>query len=431
MKRLAHVCLLSLAFWASSILSASPISEYIATHQNEQLLLLERLVNINSASENIPGVIQIKNILQPQFAQLGFKTQWISEPPALKRAGTFIATHTGSSKKKILLIGHLDTVFPKNSPFQRFVQQGEVATGPGVIDDKGGDVVILYALKALVAQHMLKNANITVVLTGDEEDSGKPTSISRRPLKEAALHTDIALDFEPALATNAAVIARRGISEWILTTHGKEAHSSQIFQSQVGDGAIFELARILNGMRAIPSQNKGITVNPGIVLGGTEAKENKNNSQGNAFGKKNVVAQIAMAKGDLRFLTLAEKNKTEKRIISIVQSHLPQTQAEIVFQDNIPAMMPTPANYQLLAQYSKISQALGYGVVNAVDPYSRGAGDISYIAQLSAANLGGLGPVGSHMHSTQETLIISSLVMQTQRAAMLLNSLLQEGEKRD
>lgn len=400
------------------------ISSYVLAQHENQLNLLEKLVNINSGTENIAGVNQVGNILIPLFTQLGFTTQWIDTPPTMHRAGTLIAQHKGHKGKRLLLIGHMDTVFPINSPLQKFIRQGDLATGPGVIDDKGGVVVILYALRALHKAHALDDATITIILTGDEEDSGKPTSISRKALIEAARNSDIALDFEWAVTNDTATIARRGISNWLIKTQGKEAHSSEIFQEKAGDGAIFELARILHQMRIQLSSEQYLSFNPGLILGGTTTSYEVHRSAGNAFGKTNVIAKTAMAKGDLRFLSTAQKERAEKRILAIVNQHLPVTNASVAFEEGIPAMPPTPQNLQLLQLYSEASTALGYGAIKPLDPGLRGAGDISYIASLVSANLAGLGPVGTGAHSINETLNVPSLSMQTQRAALLMYHLI-------
>jgi len=396
------------------------ISNYITQQKDEQLSLLEKLVNINSGTANISGVRQVGEILQLQFEQLGFKTRWVEEPANMHRAATLIAERKGTTGKKILLIGHLDTVFPKDSLFQTFKRHGNIATGPGVIDDKGGDVVILYALKALQAAHVLDNTTITVLLTGDEEDSGKPTTISRKPLFDAAQESDVALDFEWAITSNTATIARRGITNWMLETQGNEAHSSEIFQKAAGYGAIFELARILNTMLTQRSGEKYLSFNPGLIFGGTTINYDKNKSQGSIFGKSNVIARTTMSKGDLRFLTVHQKLDAEKRILAIVKKHLPGTTASIKFQDEIPAMPPSSGNVELLKQYSRISSDLEYGSIQPLDPGVRGAGDISHIASIVSANLAGLGALGTGAHSTKETLNIDSLPIQTQRAALLI-----------
>lgn len=392
------------------------ISNYINTYQQEQLNLLEKLVNINSGTTNISGVYQTGELLRPQFQALGFKVYWIDVPTKLKRAGTLVAEYIGTSKKRLLLIGHLDTVFPASSSFLSFKHEGNFATGPGVIDNKGGIVIILYALKALHAAEVLHGSTITVVLTGDEEDVGEPIAVSRKPLIDMARHSDIALDFDWAFSLDTATIARRGISHWLIKAEGQEAYSSQIF-NEGGFGAAYELARILNDARIQLANENNISFNPGLILGGT-FKEG--HSKGTVFGKENVIAKTAIAQGDLRFLTSEQKDKVEKSLAAIVEDHLPGTTAFITFQDKIPAMQPTKANLALLQQYSKASQKLGFGIVNPLDPGLREAGAISYIAMLVSSSLAGLGPVGMGAHSTKETLDTSSLSIQTQRAALLI-----------
>lgn len=402
------------------------IANQIKFQYSEQLNLLEKLVNINSGTSNIVGIEMVGHILSQQFNQLGFKTYWVKPPASLQRAGTLVAEHKGNQGKRLLLIGHLDTVFPKNSPFQRFERHGDIATGPGIIDDKGGDVVILYALKALQSVHALDHANITVILTGDEEDAGMPAVISRKALFAAAKQSDIALDFEWAITADTATAARRGISHWTLQTHGKQAHSSQIFQPEVGNGSIFELARILNKIRMELSNEKSLTLSPGLMFGGTTIDYKIDEAKGTAYGKDNVVAQSAFANGDLRYLNKPQLLKAKKKIVTIVNQHLSGTDASIQFQDTIPSMPLTSANKMLLNQYSKVSEDLGYGAIKLFDPAARGAGDISYVASLVSGSLAGLGVLGNGAHSVNETLNLKSLTVQTQRAALLIYRLIQE-----
>ncbi|MDF1757584.1 MAG: M20/M25/M40 family metallo-hydrolase [Legionellaceae bacterium] len=402
------------------------ISEYIVKQKNEQLSLLETLVNINSGTANISGVRHVGEILRPQFKQLGFSTKWVDEPIHMHKAPTLIAEHKGSTKNKLLLIGHLDTVFPKDSPFQKFEKHGNTATGPGIIDDKGGIVVILYALKALHATHALDDATITVVLTGDEEDSGKPTSISRKPLFYIAQNSNIALDFEWAITSDTAAIARRGIMLWTLHAEGKDAHSSELFRKSASYGAIFEVARIINTMLNQLSTEKYLSFNPGLILGGTTINYSKNTSHGTVSGKANVIAKTAMVKGDLRYLTPDQKANAKTKILNIVKQHLPGTTASIDFQDGIPSMLPTKNNLKLLEKYSQISCDLRYGVITPLDAGVRGAADISHIASIVSSNLAGLGALGKGAHSTHETLILDSLPIQTQRAALLIYRLTHE-----
>lgn len=423
---LIYLCFFSLSEVIAKTLSLieTKIAENVKQEEPNQLLLLQQLVNINSGTQNLEGVYAVGKILEAKFAELGFKTYWVSEPPEFHRAASLIAEHKGTSKNKIVLIGHLDTVFPKTTSFQHFERIGNTAKGPGVVDDKGGDVVLFFALKALYQAKVLDNANITVVLTGDEEDAGKPIDVSRKFLKELAKFNNIALDFESAVSLDTASIARRGVETWILKTNGKEAHSSQIFKTGFGYGAIFELARILNDLRTTFSQEKYLTLNPGVSLGGTTLSYDKDITEGEVHGRANIIAKQAIVRGDLRFLTPEQKLQTEKKMIEITHQNLSGTSAEVSFQNGIPSMPPTANNLKLLNKYSEVSQDLKLGQVKPLDVGRRGAGDIAHVSSIIPANLVGLGPMGSGEHTVDETLNISSLTPQTQRAALLIYRLI-------
>lgn len=423
MMRTIYCVLLSLLSTVAVAESITPIEQsmrtYLSTQEKNQIALLKKLVDINSGTTNIKGVNRVAAIMRKELQALGFKVRLVAEPNKMQRASTLIAEREGEGLR-LLLIGHLDTVFTKESPFQHFELQQNKAKGPGVIDDKGGLVVLLYALKAMQATHTLNHTNITIVLTGDEEDSGKPTSISRAPLIQSAKDRQVALDFEPSITLNTATIARRGISDWKIETHGNQSHSATIFAPEVGAGAIFELARILNEMRQTLQHERYLSFNPGLVLGGTTVEYSSNNSKGTAFGKQNVVSRTATATGDLRYVSTEQKDRAKENILSIVKAHLPGTKAIVSFEDGIPAMAATEQNLALLKKYSMVSLALGQGEVKALDPGVRGAGDISYISHIVPANLSGLGPTGIGAHAIIESIDLSSLPIQTERAALLI-----------
>jgi len=425
--------LVFLLSFSSNIISAnaklkteeSVFIHYIDKQKTNQLKLLEDLVNINSGTGNRPGVEKVGERVRTELDGLGFKTQWVNLPAAMKHAGSLVATHSGTGKK-ILIIGHLDTVFPSTSPFQSFELSSDQlsATGPGVLDDKGGLVTILYAFKALNHAGKLKYANITVVLSGDEEQAAKPTSISRKALREAAKGSDIALGFEFTLAKNQLVTARRGLSEWYLSGRGKTGHSSNIFQTASGDGAIYETARVLNSFRITLSNIPGLTLNPGIILGGQAVKEDTQQNIGNARGQKTIISAQTLVHGDLRFLSDEQKRMAEQKMREITMTPLPLTSSQLIFNDIIPVMPETNANRQLLAEFSDISMALGRSSLQAVPATERGGADISYIAQYVAASLDGLGPSGRGAHSQNEILEVASLPEATKRTAIFINRLL-------
>lgn len=396
------------------------IRSYIVSQEKAQIALLEKLVLINSGTTNVAGVKKVGAMMQKELVKLGFKTHWVSEPASMHRAGTLMAERKNASGKPILLIGHLDTVFASDSPFQKIKHKKYSIQGPGIIDDKGGLVVMLYALKALQSIHALDKKNITIVLTGDEEESGKPTSISRKPLMEAANGKEVALDFEPGMTQDTLSIARRGISNWEIIAHGNEAHSATLNSPDVGAGAAYELGRILQAFQQNFSNEKYLTVNPGRIAVGNVIADDEAHFKTLVTGKENVVAKIAIAHGDVRYLTNEQKDKFKQKAQMIIGGHLTGTHSSIMFIDGIPAMAPTDKNMQLLNQYSSVSTDLNLGKVTALDGGLRGAGDISYVAGMIPYNLVGLGPIGSGMHSVIESIELSSLPIQTQRAAILM-----------
>jgi glutamate carboxypeptidase len=396
--------------------------------QDAQLGLLEQLVAINSGTMNFAGVEAVSRRLEPEFRALGFEVRW-SPMAEAGRAGHLIATHTGSGKgRRMLLIGHLDTVFEPDSPFKGYVRSGNTVTGPGVNDMKGGIVIMLGALQAMKAAGTLKDADITVVLTGDEERMGKPTTIARRDLIEAARRSDLALDFEGLATENGAdmgSIARRSSSTWTLRVKAKPGHSSGIFSDNAGYGAIFELSRILDAFRE-DLREPNATYSVGLVLGGANADLNATATGGKASGKSNIIAAEALAIGDLRTLSNAQTERLKAKMASIVQASLPGTRASLEFTEGYPAMPPTEGSRRLLAQLNGVNRDLGYPEMAELDPLRRGAGDIAFVSDI-VDGLVGLGAGGQGAHAPGETMDIPAMRRQTRRAALLMSRLARPG----
>ena len=399
----------------------------VSANNDEAIAFLEEVVNVNSGTLNLKGVRQVGALFEGAFDAIGFETQWEEMPEEMNRAGHLIARIEGAQGKKLLLIGHLDTVFEENSPFQTFERVNDsIAKAPGGNDMKGGDVIILYALKALRQAGVLDNASIEVVFTGDEESTGKPLSVSRKSLVEAAKRADIALGYETSTGFDYATVARRGASGWHLVTHGKRAHSSGVFSERTGAGAIFEISRILNGFYNEVRGEELLTFNPGLLYGGTFMEYDAKSGEAQVFGKTNVVAQKAEIRGGLRFITEEQKERARTKMREIVNTgNLPQTSAEITFTDSYPAMPMTDGNMALLNQLSDVSVALKQGAINAYDPGKRGAADISFVAAYVDGALGGLGSMGSGAHTPQETVNLKTFEALTQRTAVFLYRLIQ------
>ena len=396
----------------------------IAERDKESAIaLLARTVNINSGTMNHLGVKAVGDIFAEEFQDLGLTTTW-HDMSEVNRAGHLFAETAGESGSRcLLLIGHLDTVFEPDSPFQTFDRQGDHATGPGVNDMKGGDVVILYALKALKEVGVLDDLNLIVALIGDEEKSGSPKSISRYHLIEASKRCDIALGFEIATSLNAATVARRGSSGWRLDVTGKRAHSAGIFNDEVGSGAIFEAARILNQFHEQLTGEEYLTFNPGVILGGTDVDYDPSRNKGGTFGKTNVVAQSVVVHGGLRTISPAQEASARARMKAIAENnHLPKTSAQITFQDGYPSMPPTEGNMAVLANLSGVSVDLDQGEVVAFDPGKRGAADASFVAGYVDV-IDGVGAEGNGAHTLDESIDLATLPLLIQRAAILIHRL--------
>lgn len=397
------------------------IAQSVDAHQKEALHLLEEVVNINSGSMNFEGVFKVGQIFKAQLDALGFQTRWVDGKP-FGRSGHLVAEHKGKATgKTLLLIGHLDTVFELSSPFQKFTFINDsTITGPGVGDMKGGDVVIIEALRSLKEVGLLSTMNIIVVMTGDEELSGKPLNLARHDLIEAAKAADIAIGFEDGAGDpRTAVISRRSSSNWSLKVSGVPAHSSQIFTEKIGAGAIYEAARIINGFYETLSTEPNLTFNPGVILGGNSVNHDKEIDGGTAYGKGNIVAKEVVVTGDIRAMSPEQLKKTQETMQSIVTQHRPMTQAEITFGEGYPPLAPTEGNKLLLSQFNQVSKDLGYGEVVAVHPRKAGAADISFTAEYVEMAIDGLGLRSTGGHTVNETADPRSISMQAKRAAVL------------
>jgi glutamate carboxypeptidase len=419
MRTLVCAALIAAAQISSSTEKA--IVSAVDANNAAALALLEKVVNINSGTHNFAGVRAVGDVFKKEFDDLGFKTTWV-DGARFKRAGHLVAEHPGKGPR-ILLIGHLDTVFEPDSPFQKFERVNATrARGPGIIDMKGGDVIIVFALKALKSAGVLDQMNVVVVMTGDEEDSGEPQGLARKALVDAATGAEYALGFEDGPGDpKFAVTARRGTSSWKLDVKGKTGHSSQIFRSDIGFGANYELARIVDGFRRRLAGEAHLTFNPSLILGGTTMDVDEVLAKGTASGKTNVIAARAVALGDLRTLSkeqLQHARDTMKAVVA--EAPLGQTQATLTFEDGYPSLPPTPGNEALLVAYDKASQDLGFGRVAPVSPDRAGAADVSFVSGQVKNIIDGIGLMGTDDHSPSETADLATLPSQTKRAAVLL-----------
>lgn len=424
MRSLFCLLLLSLTpYILSAQLSRTEKKLVKAVDQHEQAAidLLKESIDINSGTMNFAGVKEVGMLYKERLDALGMETEWVPGE-AFGRAGHLVARVRGGKGPKMLLIGHLDTVFEPDSPFQEGKMLNDsTLQGPGVADMKGGDVIIILALQALHDEGLLEKMNIEVVMTGDEEKSGAPLSLSKQNLVEGAKWADIALGFENADGRFGTIVtSRRSSSGWELKVTGNAAHSSQVFTDKVGTGAIYEASRILNSWYETLSKEENLTFNPGVILGGTALEFNAGQNSGTASGKRNVVAQTVVVQGDIRAVSVEQLAMAKKRMQEIAANNYPGTSAELSFSEGYPPLARTAGNTQLLEYYSHVSQDLGYGEVSAVHPRNAGAADVSFTAGHVDMAVDGLGLSGADDHTINETGYITTLEKQAKRAALLM-----------
>jgi glutamate carboxypeptidase len=416
---LVLACAVGTAMGASSAAERALVKR-VQAQQDSSIALLEEIVNINSGTMNFAGVRRVADVLRPRFEALGFKVRW-EDGAAFGRAGHLIAEHPGRGRH-VLLIGHLDTVFEPNHPFQRFERvDAQTVRGPGTSDMKGGLVVALAALTALKQAKALDGMHITMVMMGDEEDSGRPLALARASLVEAAKAADVAIGLENgADDPKSALTARRGYTGWQIDVKARSAHSSQIFTDDVGAGAIYELARILHTFYEELHGEELLTFNPGLIAGSTQLNFDPKVLHAETFGKDNIVAPVAVATGDLRTISSEQLERTKERMRKIVAASLPGASATITFSDGGVPMPPTEGNRKLLSMYDSVSRDLGFGPVTAVDPRRAGAADISYAADYVEMAIDGIGLLGHGNHTPDEVADLRTFPIQSQRLAVLL-----------
>ena len=428
MNRIA-IPFLALLATASAHAALSPAEQKMAAtidaSQERDIALLRKLVDQNSGSRNFEGVRAVAGMMQAELEPLGFTVRWVPMPET-GRAGHLLAEHKGRGKH-ILLIGHMDTVFEKDSPFQKMRRTGDTVEGPGVSDMKGGLVIMVSALRAMKAAGTLKNADIRIVLSGDEESAGHPVELARGDMIQAGKWADAALEFEGLAQQHGqdiGSISRRGSITWTLTTSGHTGHSAGIFGEEDGFGANYELARIIDAFRR-ELREPNLTYSVGIMLGGVTATPSATTEEavgGIAQGKANIIAGQGYATGDIRALSNEQAMRIEQKMRTIVADHLPNTGGEISFSEGYPAMAPTEGSRALLGQLNGVNRDLGLPPMGELDPMRRGAGDIAFVAPYTDG-LVGTGAAGNGAHAIGETADLTSFPRQEKRAAILMTRL--------
>jgi glutamate carboxypeptidase len=404
----------------------------VDAHSEGDIALLGKMVDLNSGSRNFAGVKAMADIMRAQLEPLGFTVSWTPMEQITGRAGHLVAEHKGSGRgSRMLLIGHLDTVFEKDSPFQTMTRKGDIVTGPGTDDMKGGLVVMIAALRAMKEAGTLNPTDIRIVLSGDEESVGSPKEKARAAMIDAAKWADTTFEFEGLADENGqdiGSISRRGSISWRLSATAKSGHSSGVFSDGSGYGANYELIRIVDTFRR-DLREPNLTYNVGLVLGGVDViADAKDTIAGSARGKSNIIAAQAVATGDIRALSNEQADRIMSKMRAIVGQHLTGTSAEIVFCEGYPAMPPTEGSRALLGKLNGVNADLGLPKMAELDPMKRGAGDIAFAAPYTDGLVGtGIGGAGAHAEG--ETASLASMGRQAKRDAILFSRLAVEPRK--
>lgn len=376
---------------------AEQIKEFIEPRSGEMLRYLEEIVNIDSYSRDPVGVNLVGRSLEGKFREMGYSV----ESRRQEELGDHIwaRNKTGELSKKILLLGHRDTVFPPGTTRSfRFRQDGDRAYGPAVSDMKGGLVVMVYALGAL-RRLGPDEPSIEVLITPDEE-IGSPSS--RRVIEETAAGALAVFNLESGRPDGTVVTARNGSGHLELAVTGKAAHSG--VAPEKGISAIEELAMKIIKLHRLTDLEAGLTVNVGLIEGGTNT---------------NTVAGRAGAKVHFCFSSMQEGEKLLAGIRDIaLQPELKGTTCTISGGITFLPMERTPANAELFAIVREAGRIYG---VDLRESFTKGAADAGFTSALGIPTICGMGPVGGNWHMTEEYVEVTSLA---ERAKILALSVL-------
>ncbi|WP_078380399.1 M20 family metallopeptidase [Sutcliffiella halmapala] len=373
--------------------------KFLTENQQEMLQLLERIVNVDSGSFIKEGVDKVGSILMKEYRALGFSIQEIQEQ---EYGNHLIIQHPQAKNPQIIIIAHMDTVFPAGTVKDRpFKMVGNRAYGPGVIDMKASQITLLYAMKALIKSHTKAYRNVVIVLNSDEE-IGSPTS--KDLIEQKAKGMKYALIMEPARKDGSLVTARRGKGHYTLSVKGRAAHSG--IEPEKGRSAIEELAYKIIRLHDLTDHEQGISVNVGLIEGGSSV---------------NTVSDTAVAEVDIRISEREQASRMEARIEKICAStDVKGTEIHLEGKMNRLPMEKNAQTTSLLHLIEDVGEKIG---IEVTDTATGGGSDASFTAAMGVATIDGMGPVGGNAHSDAEYLEIPSLTERTELLAKTIEKL--------
>jgi glutamate carboxypeptidase len=374
----------------------SQIFDHLLTHQQAMIQMLQELVHLESPSDDRQAVNRVAERLAGAFAPLGARCQRLPQIAF----GDHLRVEWGEGERQILLLGHMDTVWPVGEVQERpFAVEGQRATGPGVFDMKGGLVVGYYALAALHTLGLAPRCRLVFFFNSDEE-WGSPTS--RSLIEEEGRGSDAVLVLEPS-REGALVIWRKGIGRFEIEVQGVASHAGAAHER--GVSAVKELASQILDLEAMTDYGRGTTVNVGVVQGGS---------------KVNVRPASAWAEIDVRVTTAEEGRRMTKAILGL-RSHNREATLVVSGRMNRPPWEVSPEGQALFRRARGVGKTLGLDL----QPAGTGGGsDGNFTAALGIPTLDGLGVVGNDAHALTEWVDLASL---PRRAALLAELLLDLG----
>jgi glutamate carboxypeptidase len=361
---------------------------------------LETLVGIDCGSYTPEGVNRVADIVEAFWRGLGAEVDRRPDPEG-RYGDTIVATMTGpASGPRVLLIGHMDTVFDPGTAAERpFRIQDGIAYGPGVTDMKSGLLAGMYGVKALVGQLGGVPFERLTIISNPDEEIGSPSSSEH--IRAAAADADACLVLECARANGDIVSSRKGILETRLTVHGRAAHAG--VEPEKGRSAILEAARLVHDLHALNGRWPGVTVNAGVIHGGT---------------RPNVVAERCELEVDVRSVTQDGLDAVESAIREIgAATRVPDTTVETSVRVAWAPMERLERSIRLVEHAQAVAGVLGFEVA---DTATGGASDANTTSGMGVPTLDGLGPIGGNDHSPTEYLEVDSIVPRTALLAGLL-----------
>lgn len=379
----------------------SCVRAFLDSTEHTAFELLEEIVNINSFTANPPGVTAVQSRLEAALRPLDLKI----ERHQREGFGDFLIARSPAAQHAtpVLLLGHADTVYPPGTEPALFARDGDFATGPGVMDMKGGLVTIVWALQALHACQKLASIPVVILINCDEETG----SIAFRELLELESRSvRAALVFEPGRPNDDIVTRRKGVASWTVTATGRAAHAGNFHQD--GQNAIAALARAIIRIESLTDYSQGITLNVGLVAGGSAV---------------NSVPGLARAQFDVRTLSASDYQGIKQTLLGFTGIDV-ATGAQISLAEDHawPPLEETSASASLFETYRSFAALAGLSY-QRFPTIVGGGSDGNLSSGVGTPTIDGLGPYGEHPHSPFERVKLSSLKPKALNLALYLESL--------